>query len=175
MHTLREAKISDLQIIYNFENVPLREDILNSEALPWDEFFAERSRGMDAGNEKYFLLENSGTPEGFLKLSFESDFWYVVTWGRWMKTLIYCTGLAAFDHLKLPRVVWTIREDNTRWLNVYRIYSFEYVGENSIFVTRKEPPYLTTIKMLYFTAKAETFLQNRQLFEKYSLPVEVRW
>jgi len=175
MWKLREAKISDLQTIYKFENVPLREDVLNSEALPWDEYFAERTKGMEAENEKYFLLENAETPEGFLKLSYESDFWYVITWGRWMKTLIYCTGLAAFDYLKLPRVVWTVREDNKRWLKAYEIYSFEYIGENYFFITRKEPPYLSTIKMFYYTAKAEIFQQNRDLFKKYSLPVEPLW
>jgi len=99
----------------------------------------------------------------------------VTTWGRWLKTLIYCVGLAAFDYLKVPRLVWNIRESNKRWIKVYEKYPFQFLGENSVFVTLNKPPYIGVTKILYYGIEAETFYQNRELFIKYSLPLEVRW
>jgi len=175
MRTLREGGVSDLRFVYDFENVPIREEIMDSEMLPWDQFFASEKNAMDSGTQKYFLLENSDIPEGYVRFTYKSELWYASAWGRWIKTLIHCGMLAAFDYLKIPFIVWNIREANKRWLKVCEKYPFQLVGENSLFVTLSKPPYLAVAKFFHYTIQAETFFEKREVFEKYSLPVQVRW
>jgi hypothetical protein len=175
MWTLREATLPDYQTIYDFQNVPLRQDVLADELPSASQYLIDRQNALEAGTEKYFMLENSGVPAGFIGYTRMGEFWHVLLWGRWLKTLIHCCGLSAFDYLKWPRLVWAIRETNLSWIKVCEKYPFELAGERSVYVTSDKPPYLSIAKLNYYTITAETFFEKREFFVKNSHAVQVLW
>lgn len=175
MWTLREAAVADYQTIYNFQNVPMRQEVLADELPPFEEYSALRKRNLEAGTERYFMLENSQVPAGFIGYTNISDFWHVLLWGRWLKTLIHCCGLSAFDYLRWPRLVWTIRQTNLSWIKVCEKYPFRLLGENSFLATSDKPPYISVATLNYYDITAESFFENREFFVKNSHPVQVLW
>jgi len=175
MWTLRHAGPDDFRKIYDLQNVPMRIEVLGDELPPFEQFLSQRMHGWGSGNEKYFLLEKEGTQEGFLGFTLVSEFWHVTLWGRWLKTLIHCCGLSAFDHEKWPRLVWSIHQNNLRWIKVCEKYPFRFLGETSVMVTLKDPPYIGVAKVNYYDIAAETFFEQRDYFEKNSHPVQVAW
>jgi hypothetical protein len=175
MWSLCPATVSELEIIYNLQNIPFRFEALGAELPAYPQFLAEQTKGMDAGIEKYFLLNENEKPAGFVHLTLVSEFWHATLWGPWLKTLVYCAGLSAFVFLKVPRLVWNVRQNNKRMVKVCEKYPFRFLGENNVFVLLNEAPYVGIDKVNYYEITSERFFETEDFFRKNSFPLDLRW
>jgi hypothetical protein len=172
---LHPATASDLPLIYDLQNVPFRQQVLDSDLPPREQFIQERSAAMAEGTDKYFVLQQDQIPRGIVHLSKTSEFWQALIWGRWLHTLSYAAFVVAFEHLMLRRVVFFVRENNHRMLNICDQYQFRKIGENSVFVTLPDPPFLGTVKIQYYDLTAEEFQAKAEMMRANSMPLEFRW
>ena len=175
MWSLRTASTSDLSIVYDLQNLPYRQQVLDSELPPREQFLLEHVNSMEQGEEHCFLLEEHGDGRGIVTISKTGDFWHATLWGRWLRTLVYAGQVAAFDHLQIQRLVFSVRESNQRMLRICDQYSFKFAGEKSVFVTLPNPPYLGTAKLRYYSVTPEEFHAKAEQMKANSLPLEFRW
>jgi hypothetical protein len=175
MWSIRTAGVSDLPAIYDLQNTVFRSEVMDSELPARDEFLRQKENLLALGEEKLFLLERAGKPEGFLAFSMESGFWHVNVWGAWLKTLVYAAGVAAFDHLQFPRLVFCVREVNRRMVTLCERYEFRLIGRNSVFVTLQEPPYISIARVCYYDITMEEFRLRSEKMRKASLTLQWDW
>ncbi len=172
MRRLRPATISDLPAIYQLQNTPYRQEMLDTDLLPFEPFLQEKTVKMNTGEELYYILEEDGVSRATIWFSPSADFCHTIIWGPWLKTLIYCSGKAAFDHLKVPRLVFGVRQSNRRMVRACELFTFRIVGETKVTVTLEEPPYLGTALINFYDITMAEFREREALMRSQSLPLE---
>lgn len=174
MHCLRSALVSDLPVIYDMQNVPLREQILNSPLPPPGKFLAETSTQLGS-TEFYYLHEDSDSPIGFIHIKKSEQSWEPTIWGKWLNTLVYGTMKTAFDHLKLPRLNWSVRKANHRAVQCYERHQFRITGTGNICNIQPGFEFIAIGPVVMFEITDSEFREREDYMIKSSLPVCFNW
>ena len=127
MHVIRVASGKDLPVIHRLQNIPLREQILNTPLPPYEQFFAETMSRLGS-SEHYFLHETDGQPAGFVQYTRTPETCEPTVWGRWLNTLVFACAKIAFDHLNVPKLNWSVRKANKRAVQCYDRFHFRRTG-----------------------------------------------
>jgi hypothetical protein len=168
MNIIRKANTSELSTIYRMQNIEFRERVfiqpLNTEA----EFVEIAEQRIRKGIEHYFVQESDGAVTGFICLLNRSD-WEVVTWGKWLNTLLYATGIVSFETLRLPKVLFAVRTDNKRIMHLYKKHHFRNVGQEFICYRPNMLGPVKTTNLTHYEITADEFWERAEAMRKNSL------
>jgi|GEM_PF-4835236 len=168
MNIIRKAETSDLSVIHRLQNNEFRERVflqpLGSEA----EFIATSEQRIRDGFEHYYVQESEGSIVGFIYFLNRTD-WEVVTWGKWLNTLLYATGIVSFEKLHLPKVIFSVRTDNKRVLHFYKQHRFRNVGQEFICYRSNILGPVKTANLTQYEITDEEFWERAEAMRKNSL------
>ncbi len=170
----RRATLADMRGIYDIQDVPFRTEVFSAPLPSFEQFCSEWQKGIDAGEEHYFLLEQNEILAGFTWFNRTPDFWFSTIWGKWLKTLTYASCIAAFDYLGFERSLLGVRQSNRRMIRVLEEFEFRLVGETPMSYIAADPPVLRKAVMNYYDIKRGEFWENRENWRKKSLEFKVK-
>lgn len=170
----RHAEKSDLQAIYDIQNVPYRTEVFDSLLPTFEEFSSRYSMATEVGEEHYYLLEEQGKVMGFTYFSRSPDFWFASIWGKWLKTLTYASCIAAFDYLHFDRCLLGVRQSNRRMIRVLDEFGFRLIGETGVLHEAVEAPFLRKAMVNYYDIKPDEFWSHREDWRNKSLEITVQ-
>jgi hypothetical protein len=136
-----------------------------------EEFVKQTAANIAAGGEQYFVLEIDGVMSGFVRLLKKQE-WEGLSWGKWLNTLLYACYVITFDFLKLPKLVFAIRENNARVLHLYKKFQFRRVGSELMVYRRNIMDAIRTVTIYHYEITKEEFDERREAIRKTSLPLE---
>ena len=171
MNTIRKATLSDLPEIYRIQNVPFRDHVFIEPLYSKEEFIQETLARMEHGVESYYVQESEDSIVGFIRF-FQKQDWEVLTWGKWLNTLLYATGIVAFEKLNLPKVIFAIRLDNKRVLHLYKKHEFRNVGQDFVCYRPNILASIRTTNVTLYEITAEEFWAKAEDMKKNSLPLK---
>ena len=171
MFTFRPAAPSDLTAIHSMQNVPFREQVFARPFPHLDRYLQETANQIASGKEYYFILEETGSLRGFVWFQQVEGDWYATIWGRFLKTLVYAGTTVAFDKLRLPKLLWCVRQTNQRMIQICDLFRFRSLGETPVLWTREQHPYVVQVTLNYYEITAEEFQEKASLLRQQSLPL----
>jgi hypothetical protein len=173
MLIIRRAATTDYPAIYQLQQSTFRDNVF---AYPQDsvEKFVERTtKAVEEGKEHYFVLAEQAEIDGFVWHQKDDDgHWFTAIWGKWLKTLTYGVAYTCFENLNFPRILFFIREQNSRMLKVARDYRWRMIGETSSMVLREQEPCLVMARIQCFEVKSDEYFADRDFYIKQSMPVQ---
>lgn len=170
MNIIRKAEHSDLAEIYRIQDISFRDQVYIQPLLPLNEFIETTEQRIRDDLEHYYIQESEGSIVGFIHLFKKSD-WEVLTWGKWLNTLLYATGIVSFEKLNLPKVIFGVRDDNKRVVHLYKKHQFRNVGKEFICYRPNILAPLKTTNLTHYEITAEEFWQKAEDMLKNSLPL----
>ena len=170
MNTIRRAEITDLPEIHRIQDVPILDRVFIEPLYSKEEFIQDTVARMNNGAEFYYVQESEGSIVGFIRF-FQKKDWEVLTWGKWLNTLLYATGIVAFEKLKLPKVVFAVRHDNKRVIHLYKKHNFRNVGQDFVCYRKNFLAPLQTTNVTQYEITAEEFWEKAEDMRKNSLPL----
>jgi RimJ/RimL family protein N-acetyltransferase len=171
MNIIRKAELKDLQEIYRIQDVSFRDHVFIEPLESMDEFIRDTKRRMEADGEFYYVQEFEGSIVGFIRLLKKND-WEVLTWGKWLNTLLYATGIVAFEKMGLPKVIFAVRFDNKRVVHLYKKHNFRNVGQDFVCYRPNILAPIRTTNVTLYEITAEEFWEKAEDMKKNSLPLK---
>ena len=168
MNIIRRASEPDLPGIHRIQDVDFRSKVFVEPLPEVDEFVEATARKMAAGEEQYFVLETDGVLTGFVRLMKKKD-WEALSWGKWLNTLVFACFVVSFDILKLDKLTFAIREDNTRVIHLYKKFQFRKVGQELIVFRWSLWDGLRTVTVNHYEITNEEFQEKREIIRKSSM------
>lgn len=169
MNVIRPVQPTDLPIIYDMQLVPFRDQVFTYPLKSYALFEKESIQKLTSGFEYYFLMEQDGLPAGFVQFLKSSDDWEALTWGKWLNTLVYATGVLAFDKLQFPKLTFSVRHNNKRVIHLYEKFQFRKVKQLSILYDQGLFNVLTHLNLYEVTD--QEFRERSLVMKKNSLPL----
>ena len=171
MNTIRKAELSDLSEIYRIQNVPFRDHVFIEPLYSLEEFIQDTKKRMQVNGEYYYVQESEGSIEGFIRL-LQKGHWEVLTWGKWLNTLLYATGIVSFEKIGLPKVIFAVRFDNKRVVHLYKKHNFRNIGQDFVCYRPSILAPIRTANVTQYEITAEEFWEKAEEMKKNSLPLK---
>lgn len=174
MYVFRPAKLEELPLIHQMQDIPFR-NVVYANNLPKLEYFLENeTAAINAGRELYYFFEVDGKPDGFVQYVKNEKDWNIIVWGKWLNTLIYLGLKTAYDDLGCPNVTSAIKESNKRVRKAYQKFSIRRTGaEMTFFRPGGGKGYITAANLIYYEMTREEFEERRELLRSQSLEVTI--
>jgi hypothetical protein len=171
MNTIRKADISDLPEIYRIQDVPFRDTVFIEPLYSLEEFLRDTKGRIQANAECYYVQESEGSMVGFIRF-FQKKDWEVLTWGKWLNTLLYATGIVSFEKMRLPKVIFAVRFDNKRVVHLYKKHNFRNVAQDFVCYRPSILAPIRTTNVTQYEITAEEFWEKAEDMKKNSLPLK---
>lgn len=147
----------------------MRERIFMHPLAPLEEFVEETATRMRRGLEYYFVLEQDGVLQGFSNLVKKGAQIEALTWGKWLNTLVFVSGVCNFEILGFPSLMFSVRHDNKRVIHLYRKFDFRKIGNEMHLYRMHQWGGLYSVGLYYFEVTAEEFKERRDIMERSSV------
>jgi len=172
MYRIRPATITDLQLVYDMQNVEFREMVFIEPLAPRETFLPQTEKNIGDGKEFYYIFEENGRPDGFIQYDICQT---TSIWGKWLNTLIFCCAKLAFDDLKFNKLTWYSRASNKRMIRACDKFHFRRIGERSVCNITEGFGFVAVGKIYYYELTSQEFHDNESWMSKLGHPVEIEF
>lgn len=171
----RRATPDDYRVIYDMQNVPYRDQVISRE-LPktFEEFEEIVTTVVSNGTQRFYIMERDGVTIGFSQFFMAEHGCEIITWGRWLKTLMFASLKVAFDVFGVEGIQACVRTENKRVNNTYAYFSGREVKREIMAV--REGGMWGRIKMvghITYILTREEFREKEEMFRQQSMDVEI--
>jgi hypothetical protein len=173
--TFRPAKLDELRVVYDMQNIPFRSEVFANHLPDFDVFERNTKAAIEEGREKLYIMERDNIMAGYghFYMGAENDC-DIIVWGRWLKTLMFAALKVAFDTLGVRAIHSAVRHDNKRVNSAYKHFEGRVIRRE--FMPFQKTGFLGPISMvglLVYELTSEEFRAKEEQFRQQSMPVEI--
>src|SRR5262245_292474 len=105
------------------QNVPYREQVFANDLPKFEDFSNITSTAISEDKQRFFVMERDGVVVGFSQFFMVERGCEIISWGRWLKTLMFASLKVAFDVFGLDAIQANVRTENKRVNSAYAYFS----------------------------------------------------